>query len=722
VLSACHSKDPNGTFHVLSKGDVEAGLKGWKKQDMEGVKSETQQTEVRKEFQRKVKVEQENRQNKKEETKQQRKTAGRKQPLPVQEQQHELPSAPPSKRQRTTRRASPASGGAAASYGHSAAAASSSSSHPPAFDLLPFDASAIPAGDAHFRLSAVPNGWRPDRLPDSSSALSPFMGSAYRYLRNIPFGPINYKLAVITPRAEDQQYGAEWITWTQQQERAPPKLKQLDEDEFWKLVAEGKQTVTHFKDMEQWHDTKRGASNEAIRFKPSNDRNTHMQRVHNPWRFAQIEKQADETVRDLEAVQLQFAALHVSTSAKQQPQPQESSVSADTADLLSRAWRHRNCDRNSEVCVADHPAPAEHERWIPDCTVFHPTNFSYLPSHPKNLVSILPHHCRFTWTRVSDGKTLTHTEVHSMYEFSGMTSGSWYVKCGDDFFYLHIEQLSTWFANFCHEGAMRWYFIPWTQMDGIVRAMLKALARQAPANKTKEIMDNIAILADDPTAEPHLRNLIRMLILGKRCLPLIDDLRAEGVTVDIVDQYAGQMVMGDGIVFHQGRSLTPSNVHEAINFIPITWLLRGLPELLATLTEFELFPAAFKAISTDPQSKWAWLTKQLEQECFLFAHVLVPMEWSFCFLSLLRSDLQKHMQQRAAADAASSSPSRFDYSSLSLQECELALEQIKQCIDKLCHSDRLYEFYKLSFPKDALLHKGFRLQSESVSESPALQF
>ena len=703
VLNVCHSKDPDGTMHVLSKGDVEAGLKGWKKSDLQSVKSEEKQAEVCAQFKVKVKVEQQTRRSRAEESKQRRSSQRNPQPTSP-TQLSESPSAPPNKRQRTTRGFTAAS---AASSSSSAASAAVST-----FDLLPFDASAMPADGAHFRLSAVPNEWRPDRLPDRADGLSPFMGSAYRYLRNIPFAPINYKLALIAPKMEDQQYNAEWISWTQQQQkREAPLVKQLEEDEFWTLAAQGDTTRMHFKDMEQWYHAKRGASNEDIKFKPEKKKTTHMQRVHNPWRFAQIERQADQSVRDLDAVRVQLDALHVPAICAQQPH-RTSLVSADMAGLLGRAWTHRLCDRNSKECLADKPAPEEHQHWIPDCTVFHPVNFSYLPSHPKNLLSLLPHYCRYTWIRLSDGKT--HIEQHSMYEFAGLTSGSWYVKCGDDFFYLHIEQLSTWFANFCHEGAMRWYFIAWTQLDGIVRAMLKALARQSPSKVTKEMADSIAALAANSEAEPELRNLIRMLILAKRCLPSIDDLRAEGVQVDIVDQYAGQMMMGDGIVFHQGRSLTPSNIHEAINFIPITWLVRGLPELLATLTDFEMFPAAFKAIQ---QSKWAWITEQLGRECFLFAHVLVPMEWSFCFLSLLQADLQQHLKQE---DDDASPPSRVDYSSLSRQECQVALDQLEQCLDKLCHSDNLYEFYKMAFPTDEMLLGNFRLQLASVGTVPAL--
>lgn len=679
-------------MHVLSKGDVEAGLKGWKKQDLEDVKSPEEQEEVAARFRTKVKLEQQNRRNNAEEKKQ-TKTSKRAKSSPTLD----------SKRQRTK------DGFEASSAASSSAAAASSAAAPSsAFDLLPFDSSALPADGDHFRLSAVPNEWRPDRLPDRSDGLSPFMGGAYRYLRNIPFGPINYKLALVSPKTEDQQYNAEWISWTQQQALAPPKLKQPDEQDFWKLAAQGDATHLHFKDMEQWYHTERGSSNEAIKYKPDKKNpNTHIQRVHNPWRWAQIEKQAEHSVRDLDAVRVQLEALHVPALCAQSSR-RTSLVSADMADLLGRAWTHRDCDRNNKKrCEAG--KPEEHQHWIPDCTVYHPVNFSYLSSHPKNLLSILPHYCRYTWIRAKDGKT--HVEQHSMYEFSGLTSGSWYVKCGDDFFYLHIEQLSTWFANFCHEGAMRWYFIAWTQLDGIVRAMLKALARQAPSKVTTDALKSINALAADSKAEPELRNLIRMLILGKRCLPSIDDLRAEGVQVDIVDQYAGQMVMGDGIVFHQGRSLTPSNVHEAINFMPITWLLRGLPELLATLKDFEMFPAAFKAVQ---QSKFAWITDELGLEGFLFAHVLVPMEWSFCLLSFLQQDLQQHLQ---VADGLndSSQRSRFDYSSLSQQECQLASKQIEECLDMLCNSDNLYEFFRLAFPTDANIKGNFRLKLASVS-------
>jgi len=716
VLTICHAKDPDGTVHTLSKAEVEAGLKGWKKQDLENVITEAAQAEVCERFQRQVKAKQTRRHTEKEDRKQS-KAAECKIPAhsPV-----DLPSAPPSKRQRITRSVTPAlapttSAAAASSSAAAAAASSSSAASHPAFNLLPFAVSAIPVDGAHFRLSAVPNSWRPDRLPDGFDALSPFMGFGYRYLRTIPFAPINYKLALISPEQQDQQYNRDWITWTQQQTKAPPGLTQQTEQEFWQLAGDGNTTRMHFKDMEQWYHAQRGASNEAIKLKPSKNKDTHIQRVHNPWRFAQIETKAENTVRGLEAVEAQFHALKVPISANPQQQPQQASLlTPDVTDQLHRAWRHRHCDRNSQVCVADQPAPEEHQHWIPDCTVFHPVNFNYLSSHPKNLLSILPHYCRFTWIRVRDGKTYTSTIEHTMYEFSGMTSGSWYVKCGDDFFYLHIEQLSTWFANFCHEGAMRWYFIAWTEIDGIVRTMLKALARQTHNTNNQAMMDSISALAANPAAEPQLRNLIRMLILGKRCLPSIDALRAEGVQVDIVDQYAGQMVMGDGVVFHQGRSLTPSNVHEAINFIPITWLLTGLPELLATLKDFEQFPAAYEAIK---QSKWSWITDQLKQESFLFAHVLVPMEWSFCFLSLLQEDLEKYIKQRA--DAASPA-SRFDYSSLSEPQCKLALKQIEQCIDKLCNSDSLYKFYKLCFKSDATLQQGNKLQQGSVSPLSAL--
>ena len=556
---------------------------------------------------------------------------------------------------------------------------------------------------AHQRLSTTSSSWHPNHMHAGCS--SPFLGHAYRYLRAIPFGPINYKLTTVCTLNKDQQFVRDWISWNAHQaqlECGPQGALEQDSDElFWQRVRAAGQhpfSVLHFKDMEQWYHSPWNATNDALKTKDKT-----VQRVENPWRKAEIESFVDRhglTTRllGLPAVEAQFKALGVLPEAAGAP-----ALDMATAALLRLAWKHRHCDRTSlKVCAAS--ALGEHLYWIPDCTVFHPANLNYLCAHPNNLMTVLPQYCRYTWVNPNQKGATDQLDV---YDFSGLASSSWYAKGRDDFFYLHIEQLSMSFANFCHEGAMRWWFIPFDQLHLIARVVLRCICSQhiCSAEESVTILARIELLNDAAKAASVL-NLMKMLIIGKRCLPPIADLLALGVTVQEVTQHAGQMLVGDGIVFHQGRSLTPSNVHEAINFIPESWLLRGLPELLQTLETFEQFPAAYLEVAAD--AEWNWITKHQSKDSFLLAHVIVPMEWSFCFLSLLRNDIANFLEDPAS--------SRFNYTILSVgsSQTQKVVDQLDTCIAKLCSSEKLYEFYKLAWPTDITLNRGNMLKLGSI--------
>lgn len=416
-------------------------------------------------------------------------------------------------------------------------------------------------------LCAMEWQWQPHR----ALASRPSLGAAYAHLNAAWVHATHARLTHVTLCAEDQQYTAHTTGDEQCSKRDAASHAAVgvrSEAEFEAALAAGDTRAVLLRDLERKYymppkkqaRPTRGAGHMAdvtreLAARPTvpDQRDDGPQQIHDVWQ-------------------------HAITRAPfpYEPKPTAWALGPLAAAQMERSQRHARCHLDAACTHAVHeatgdgPAPLNpHDYAVASSTVWHPCNLTLLASHPQNLNSVLVH---FSTSRPDTGGAgppmldalaaaaaaaaapRAHTDkrtsprcvrattasdssdeqddptVTDNFDFSGVSSSSWYVKDVDSFFYLHCEQFGSWFTNYCHTGSMRWYCVAFVDLPRVVGVLMPRVLDAGLTARRITPAEHAAMSALVGTsAEPQIaRDIVRMLVLAKQTFPSIAALEAAG--------------------------------------------------------------------------------------------------------------------------------------------------------------------------------------------------
>jgi hypothetical protein len=173
---------------------------------------------------------------------------------------------------------------------------------------------------------------------------------------------------------------------------------------------------------------------------------------------------------------------------------------------------------------------------------------------------------------MNDRRNLLIIQPRVQRRFSGFLTAFTYCKFSGSFFCAHVEQLFAPFYNSARRAAR-----PGGRRRDLVRGAagrLGGLERffvlYAAAHYK---LNHDAISADE-------RALLLALMYAKRAFIDPRLMMACGIRVLHIEQPTGDVVLGDGDVVHLGCCTDSHAINAAINFMPVTWIVTGLPRLL----------------------------------------------------------------------------------------------------------------------------------------------
>jgi hypothetical protein len=156
--------------------------------------------------------------------------------------------------------------------------------------------------------------------------------------------------------------------------------------------------------------------------------------------------------------------------------------------------------------------------------------------------------------------------LSSPIDFPGFLTASWYFKVAWSFFRAHMEQLFGPSLNFCYQGSTTWWCIKRKDLKRYEAFLIKYI-------KTCYQMDR------QNEWDKEEDRLLLALLYAKRTFIDPRILKANNIEVFQLNQTAGDAVMLDGDIVHLGVCCDDVSVNEAINFLPVSWLVRGLSHL-----------------------------------------------------------------------------------------------------------------------------------------------
>jgi JmjC domain, hydroxylase len=184
------------------------------------------------------------------------------------------------------------------------------------------------------------------------------------------------------------------------------------------------------------------------------------------------------------------------------------------------------------------------------------------------------------WDRLPDGSHVKHFLNTNLFNhgqrlslmtlmdsdtFAGFDSAFIYCKLGNSFFKMHVEQLFAPFYNYCWQGSTVWYAVMEEDRQAFMRFLIDKVGEQ----------HNIGQV----TAEEE--KLFLALLYSKQIFLDPFDLHNAGVPVYRVCQRENQIIIGSGTVIHWGKCGDDAiSVNEAVNYLPVRWLIDGLPQLV----------------------------------------------------------------------------------------------------------------------------------------------
>lgn len=154
------------------------------------------------------------------------------------------------------------------------------------------------------------------------------------------------------------------------------------------------------------------------------------------------------------------------------------------------------------------------------------------------------------------------SRLEGLETFDGLNATYHYSKLAGFYFSIHLEQLNIQFINVCKAGAQVWVFIHIDYIDKLKQLVKVQFQEMFPDVKLGELIE-----------------ISPFLLFGRHLLFQIDDLKRHNIPFLVTEQLAGEMIISDSSWFHFVVAVEDGTVAMAINDIPCTWLLDGLPAL-----------------------------------------------------------------------------------------------------------------------------------------------
>jgi hypothetical protein len=287
-------------------------------------------------------------------------------------------------------------------------------------------------------------------------------------------------------------------------------------------------------------------------------------------------------------------------------------------------------------------------------SIQNPLNTNLFSHHPASLLSLLP---RFTVVPKPSG-----SPEWSPCSFSGVDRPFSYASVNGNFFHLHREQMMFPFWNACWSGEKIWYLIPESEQQKLERYVIQEYKCRNP---------HLA-----PTSEREDRLLLALLYAKHTCFFDPEDLIAHGIQVLRVVQRENEVITARGTVFHWGVTAHHYAINEAINYVPINWLVSGLPQLLIYI-QWLMEYVRYKPACMHSQLR-SILNGRIEG---LLAHN-VPRVWALAFIHYVREDLQLFV-------SGNKSKLMYDFTEIQCTQIVTNLEALELELNKV----ELIQFY-----------------------------
>ena len=276
------------------------------------------------------------------------------------------------------------------------------------------------------------------------------------------------------------------------------------------------------------------------------------------------------------------------------------SGSADgNSHVLASLWRHRvhqsdmaavSIDSPEQSMDASAPTTVDHFYEVNSAPAVTPEEFlnelarHQPPADPRMLPYLTDIESYEPWKEMCDGCSDGHmlntvllgqSELNlcclmSEEEFSlpGFRTASWYCKVAHSHFRAHVEQLFASSMNVCYLGGTTWWCIRRADWPKYEQFFIEYVKDEFRMDEKRE------------WSEEQSRLLLALLYAKKTFIdPRLVAGPQSGIEVFQLNQKEGDVVILDGDIVHLGVCSEDCSINEAINFLPVSWLVSGLPRL-----------------------------------------------------------------------------------------------------------------------------------------------
>jgi hypothetical protein len=119
--------------------------------------------------------------------------------------------------------------------------------------------------------------------------------------------------------------------------------------------------------------------------------------------------------------------------------------------------------------------------------------------------------------------------------------------------------------------------------------------------------------------------------------------RKHGITLHNIEQRGGMAVIGSGMAMHQGYSEEVYGQNEAINFLPESWLVDGLPFVYNFLKYVKRLSKVLEAAQLRHKRTGAPIHPCLDRSLVKACINIVPRWWTFILLRTLYTSIGHHL-------------------------------------------------------------------------------
>jgi hypothetical protein len=225
------------------------------------------------------------------------------------------------------------------------------------------------------------------------------------------------------------------------------------------------------------------------------------------------------------------------------------------------------------------------------------------------------------------------TTGESPIDFPGFLTGSWFCKGSRAFFGDHMEQLFGPSLNVCYMGGTTWWCVKRSQMKEYEEFLIQYLKTHLGLEEDS-----------DKKWTPEQSRLLLALLYAKKTFIDPSELVAAGIEVYQLDQKRGDVVMLDGDIVHWGVCDGAVSINEAINFLPVSWLIDGLLRLDKWMDWLQSFIEAETGDFKHTHSKVKRVIFNDEVRRLVGKHC--PRQFTLLFFQRIKTSIQRELITR----------------------------------------------------------------------------